>query len=98
MSRLIDADSYLGLINRKFPCDDKDDRHIRRATKLALADTPTIHAIPTDKVKAAREEIKALHILGYATVDNQRKIAQVEVLKILDKLIAESEVEHETKY
>ena len=40
--RLIDADAYIDEINRVFPCRDKYDRQIRRATEIGINNTPTI--------------------------------------------------------
>lgn len=45
--RLIDADKYKEHIFRVFPCDNADDRNIRRATELGLECAPTV--IPADK-------------------------------------------------
>ena len=45
--RLIDADEYQKKINSVFPCKDKDDTNIRRATELGLMSVSTI--IEADK-------------------------------------------------
>lgn len=40
--RLIDADAYKEKIFRVFPCNDRDDQNIRRATEIAILNAPTI--------------------------------------------------------
>lgn len=45
--KLIDADAYKAEIDRVFPCKDKDDTNIRKATDMALLSVPTI--IEADK-------------------------------------------------
>ena len=44
---MIDADEYQKKINSVFPCKDKDDTNIRRATELGLMSVSTI--IEADK-------------------------------------------------
>ncbi len=84
MSRLIDVDTLIAEL-MKHIWDDKKFSEI-------VKDVPTIHAIPVDKVKAAREEIQN------SKGDSYEELAQFfydEGLKyavaVLDKLIAESE-------
>ena len=45
--RLIDSDAYKEKVFRIFPCSDRDDRIIRRATELCLESAETI--IEADK-------------------------------------------------
>lgn len=45
--RLIDADAYKEKVFRIFPCSDRDDSNIRRATELCLGSAETI--IEADK-------------------------------------------------
>lgn len=75
MSKLIDADKLITDMNTRAEEEYLEFRDIRNMVEYA----PTIHAIPVDKVKTAREEIKGKAF----TLD--------DVLAILDKLITESE-------
>lgn len=44
---LIDADAYFSEINRVFPCNDRDDINIRRATAICISGAPIL--IDADK-------------------------------------------------
>lgn len=60
MSRLIDAEKLKEIINRVFPCKDKDDANIRKAVKMALIDCPTVDAIPIPKGVSNLDMLKAV--------------------------------------
>ena len=54
--------------------------------------TPTVQAIPLDKIKQARRELDKLPVYGAKFTDDFRiHLDREEVFSILDKLIEESE-------
>ena len=58
--RLIDADAYKAHIDMVFPCKDRDDNNIRRATEIGLNSTPTVNAIPVPDNATNGDVIKAI--------------------------------------
>lgn len=89
MSRLIDAN--------KLPYEDiecTNGRTYMVVNAYDIENTPTVKAIPLDKVKQAREEINHLYRYFDNDCSSSNKDSMFkccEVLVILDKLIAESE-------
>lgn len=56
---------------------------------------PTVQAIPLDKIKEARKEIKSISLLAHADDESFEIVETDGVLAILDRLIAESEGEYD---
>ena len=55
----------------------------------AVNNTPTIPAIPMERIKQLREDVEQLKLVGYATVDGKRQIASRAVFDLLDNMIKE---------
>lgn len=55
--RLIDADAYKEKVFRIFPCSDRDDSIIRRATELCLGGTKAVIVADKEGAGMTREEI-----------------------------------------
>ena len=90
MSRLIDADKLITDMNTRAEEEYLEFRDIRNMVEYA----PTIHAIPLDKVKKAREEIEknAYSESVYGDFYAGTQVVSMDlVFEILDKLIKESE-------
>lgn len=93
MSKLIDADILIKEISDSFDGYMTEDNQLTPQDVVwKLEEQPTIHAIPIDAVKKAREEISK------ASRDSYEELAQTfyndaikDAVEILDKLIAESE-------
>ena len=91
--RLIDADE----IKYQEGCFvDKQLNPIPIIHKVATIEmlrdwTPTVPAIPLERIKQLREEIEQLKLVGYATVDGKRQIAIRAVFDLLDNMIKEYE-------
>ena len=60
-----------------------------QSPKCWVDDTPTVFAIPMERIKQLREEIEQLKLVGYATVDGKRQIASRAVFDLLDNMIKE---------
>lgn len=89
MSRLIEECKLLKDLNDKF-------QSIADINAVVI-EQPTIHAIPIEKVKKAREEISDYNIKEHYFGSDSYLIGIAngmdKAVEILDKLIAESEVE-----
>ena len=103
MSRLIDADKLLEYGACPNDCNGtttcaEDYEHLHCPVRVfdieSINDAPTVKAIPLDKVKQAIEEIANKYddlANAWCEREEGRNEAILEVLEILDKLIAESE-------
>jgi hypothetical protein len=96
MSRLIDADKLLEYGACPNDCNGttacaEDYEHLHCPVRVfdieSINDTPTVKAIPKDKIKQVGEDIEKIPLQGI----NTGVIMQKDVLAILDRLISESE-------
>ena len=88
MSRYIDADEFEEVLLDKDRCPDVQD------AIFELGKFPTADVIPLDRIKEAREEVaKGWYTRPANRYEEGKKDRSLECMHILDKLIAEIEVE-----
>lgn len=77
--------------------NDYDDDYVSYSAGQ-IKSAPTVNAVPLDKVKQAREEIRKLDDINPDyPMDRTIHVSRNEVLAIIDKLIAESEGNNEKR-
>ena len=91
--RIIDADKLITDMNNRAEEEYLEFRDIRNMVQFAL----TVKAIPLDKIKQIREEINAEYKEAEFMEEykNGRNDGLYVALRILDKLITESEGKYE---
>lgn len=94
MSRLIDTSELHNVVTRRKDEYGRLAVEVDNIVEEMVKETPTVKAIPLDKIKKAREEISKQFVDLQDGSEEWRSYvneAVLECVEILDKLIAESE-------